>query len=96
MREQNPHDCSCHRPTESGARENFPPSGDPWGRGRCHHARAGFGPGDRFHQGCTCHGPKEMTAEEEIQVLDEQKKYLQDRIEKIDTKIADLKPAQPS
>ena len=96
MREQNPHDCSCHRPTESGASENFPPFGNPGGRGRCHYPATCFGPGGRHQHSCSCHSLTEMTAKEEIQALEKQKKYIQDRIERIDKKIADLKPAQQS
>jgi len=78
------------------ARENFPQFGNPWGRGRCHHKAAGFGPGNRFHHGCSCHPAQEMTPEEKIQTLEKQKKYLQEQIERIDKRVADLKPAPDS
>jgi hypothetical protein len=94
MRERNLHDCSCHRPTERMAGEDFPRFGNPWRRGRCHHAGAGFGPEEHNPHTCSCHSPKEMTAEEETRILENKKKHLQEGIERIEKRIEDLKPAQ--
>lgn len=65
-------------------------------RGVCHHAFPGHGPGiGRQHpRSCHCHGT--LTAEEKIQAFEEHKKFLQQKIAMIDTKIADLKPEKES
>ena len=46
--------------------------------------------------GCSCACPATMSVEEEIQLLEDHRKYFSKQVEVIDTKIAALKSAQGS
>jgi hypothetical protein len=62
----------------------------------CKGSAGRFGSGERNECGCACSCPATMSVEEEIQLLEEQRKYMQDRAVMIDRKIAALKSAQES
>ena len=46
--------------------------------------------------GCECSCPATMTVEEEIQLLEDHKKFMQDRLGEIDKKIAALQATKES
>jgi hypothetical protein len=61
----------------------------------CHNARVRFGlAGHDDMCGCSCNCPATMTVEEEIQLLEDHKKFMQDHLGVIDKKIAALKSAE--
>jgi hypothetical protein len=56
----------------------------------CHNATGRYGMVRHFPCGCSCSCPATMTVEEEIQLLEDHKKFMQDQLEVIDKKIAGL------
>ena len=91
-------DCGCHRQTRTTIEEEIRPFGNDRGRGMCrrHHMSAGCGPWIRHQPDCTCHHLAMMTIDDEIQFLEKHKKSLQEKIERIEKRIAVLKPAKES
>jgi len=88
--------CSCHGPEPMAVGQERVHYGGNKRRGMCHPAFPGHGPnGCHVHRRfCQCHDTQ--TAEEKIQALEEHKKFLQQKIAMIDTKIAGLKPEKES
>jgi hypothetical protein len=62
----------------------------------CHIPAGRFSPAGQFPCGCPCSCPAAMTVEEEIQLLEEHKKFMQDQLGVIDRKIAALKTVRES
>jgi len=62
----------------------------------CRGSGARFGMMERNGCSCSCVCPATMTVEEEIQLLEEHKKYMQEQAGIIDKKIAALKAAKGS
>jgi hypothetical protein len=60
----------------------------------CHSAKVRFGSAGHDHCGCSCSCPATMTVEEEIQLLEDHQKFMQDQIGVIEKKIAALKTAK--
>jgi len=55
-----------------------------------------FGPAGHDQCGCSCSCPATMTVVEEIQLLEDHKKFMQDQLGEIDKKIAALKATKES
>ena len=63
----------------------------------CISSKGRFGPAGHDHQcGCSCSCPATMTVEEEMQLLEDHKKFMQDQIGVIEKKIAALKSTKES
>jgi len=63
----------------------------------CNSARGKFvSAGHDDSCGCLCNCPATMTVEEEIQLLEDHKKYMQDQLREIDKKIAALQATKES
>lgn len=63
----------------------------------CHTARGRFGlAGQDDLCGCPCNCPATTTVEEEVQLLEDHKKFMQDQLGVIERKIAALKSAKES
>jgi hypothetical protein len=63
----------------------------------CHHGRGRFGfAGQNDMCGCSCTCPATTTIGEEIRLLEEHKKHMQDRLGEIDNKITSLKTTKES
>jgi hypothetical protein len=63
----------------------------------CHHGRGRSEPSGHDDMcGCSCNCPATTTFEEELQLLEGHKKYMQDHLVIIDKKIAALKSAKES
>ena len=60
----------------------------------CYGSEGRMEPARHGHCGCSCSCPATMTVEEEIQLLEDHKKFMQDRIGIIEKKIAILKSAK--
>jgi len=61
----------------------------------CHHGRR-FESGGHDQSDCSCVCPATMTVEEEIQLIEDHRKYFSEQAGVIDKKIAALKSAQGS
>ena len=61
----------------------------------CHHERR-FESGGHDQCSCSCACPATMTVEEEIQLLEDHRKYFSEQVGIIDRKIAALKSVQGS